>query len=703
MKRLALVATLFIAPLLHGEGRHALILCNQNYRTVGVLKTPLAEAKAAEATLTTLGFQGNITVITDATTAQMMEAVDTFAAKLGQSDVALFFYGGHAIQAAGENYLLGVDSDPATSSQLAYKALPLGRVLTNLEGSGARLNLLILDCCRDNPLPTRGRNVGGTRGLAPLANAPRGTFIAYAADANQQAWDDHGTTGLYGSVLFEKMKTPGLRLEDIFIETREDVARIAREKYDHQQEPAEYSKVSGSFYFVQREEAPRPAAPAPVPAAVSSPSDPFAGIFPGQSWENSTGTAFRWCPPGEFWMGSSEEEKKAFNRDGLVTDEETRHQVRLTKGFWMSQNEVTQGEWEAVMGTSLKEQAKKMLEDEALYWNDGKRTLLRDLYGAKRTDNPENHFAIKSPHIAMYLVNWHEAEEYCRKLTERERSKGKIPSNWGFSLPTEAQWEHACRAGTETPVYNGDINIVGKNNAPILDGIGWYGGNSSQGYNGPGINTKPWPEKQYPGGDAGPRRVGQKKPNAWGLYDMIGNVREWCKDGIGTYAWLPSSDPVLENIPGLNLLANDAVWEDAKTLNDVAWALATTPAATQRMGEDAVKAARKAMSLLPKEHTILDTFAATLARAGLFDEAVQQQRQAVKDAPEAYKPEYRERLKLYEAKKAFADVVGLSRIVRGGSWWDPAACCRSACRDGKAPGFRDAALGFRPALVPSER
>jgi hypothetical protein len=246
----------FITTAIHGAGRHALILSNQNYSAVGALRTPLAEAREAEKTLSTLGFAGNITVVTDATTERMNEAVDDFTAKIGDAEVALFFYGGHAIQAAGENYLLGVDSDPATTSQLVYKALPLGRVLTNLEGSGARLNLLILDCCRDNPLPTRGRNVGSNRGLAPMANAPKGTFIAYAADANQQAWDDHGQIGLYGSVLFEKMKIPGLRLEDIFIQTREQVVTLARDKYQHQQEPAEYSKVSGAFYFVPLETMP---------------------------------------------------------------------------------------------------------------------------------------------------------------------------------------------------------------------------------------------------------------------------------------------------------------------------------------------------------------------------------------------------------------------------------------------------------------
>lgn len=265
MKRIVFFTVLCITSLLHGAGRHALILCNQSYQAVGELRTPLAEAQEAEKTLATLGFAGNITVVTDATTAQMTEAVDAFTANLGDAEVALFFYGGHAIQAAGENYLLGVDSDPATTSQLAYKALPLGRVLTNLEGSGARLNLLILDCCRDNPLPTRGRNVGSTRGLAPTASAPKGTFIAYAADANQQAWDDHGQIGLYGSVLFEKMKTPGLRLEDIFIQTREEVAKLASEKYQHQQEPAEYSKASGAFYFV-------PVAIISTPTAAVSPS-----------------------------------------------------------------------------------------------------------------------------------------------------------------------------------------------------------------------------------------------------------------------------------------------------------------------------------------------------------------------------------------------------------------------------------------------
>ena len=286
----SLVVLLAAAATAGAAGRHALILCNQNYKSIGVLKTPLAEADAAKKTLAALGFEGNITVVTDATTAKMTEAVDTFASKLTDADVALFFYGGHAVQAGGENYLLGTDSDPSTNSQLAYKALPLGRVLTNFEGSGARLKLLILDCCRDNPLPARGRNIGGARGLAPLSIAPKGTFIAYAADANQQAWDDHGQIGLYGSVLFEKMKAAGLRLEDIFIQTREEVSKVAKEKYNHQQEPAEYSKVSGVFYFAS---APRQV-PATMPA--QEPARPASIAMPAVAANSGAKTATQLSP-----------------------------------------------------------------------------------------------------------------------------------------------------------------------------------------------------------------------------------------------------------------------------------------------------------------------------------------------------------------------------------------------------------------------
>jgi formylglycine-generating enzyme required for sulfatase activity len=182
---------------------------------------------------------------------------------------------------------------------------------------------------------------------------------------------------------------------------------------------------------------------------------------------------------------------------GHTAAEGARTTVTVSQPYWLGATPVTHGQWRAVMGGDLSDQARKAF---------GTSNALIERLGAVE------------PEVAMYFVDWHEAMDFCARLNERARAAGVLPAGYAFTLPTEAQWEYACRAGTSGAVYGAD-----------LDAIAWYSSNSSVNYDGPPWNALALGAK--PGnGQAGPRQVGQKQPNAWGLYDMLGNVYQWCRD-----------------------------------------------------------------------------------------------------------------------------------------------------------------------------
>ncbi len=263
----------------------------------------------------------------------------------------------------------------------------------------------------------------------------------------------------------------------------------------------------------------------------------FQGDFPGDSRKQSgLKIAMRWCPPGTFVMGSPEGEP------GREHDE-VQHRVTLTHGFWLAETEVTQGQWKAVMARGLRDQARLMLADETLYRQGGKDVPLREVMKGDGPGDVASVAAAEAPNVPIYYVSWQEATEFCQKLTERERSEGRIPDGWAYKLPTEAQWEYACRAGTTEATYAGAMEVLGENNAPILNEIAWYGGNSSRRYGGRGWTTKNWPNQAFPGKIAGPRRVGQLKANAWGLKDTLGNLWEWVEDFSAYYPEGDATDP----------------------------------------------------------------------------------------------------------------------------------------------------------------
>ena len=210
-----------------------------------------------------------------------------------------------------------------------------------------------------------------------------------------------------------------------------------------------------------------PVAPADEPARPVVPAA-FHGAKAGDE-RAVAGIQLCWCPPGKFIMGSPRSEPE--RRPG-----EDQVEVTLTRGFWMAKYEATQGQWKRVMGK---------------------------LPGELTAELPEG------DDYPVGNVNFAEVEAFCRKLTELGHQAGDLPREWEFRLPTEAQWEYACRAGTTTATAFGD-SLSSKQ-----------------------ANFKG--EKPYNGAEPGPSLgraapVGRYPANAWGLHDMHGNTFEWCRD-----------------------------------------------------------------------------------------------------------------------------------------------------------------------------
>lgn len=562
-----------------GEKRIALVIGNAAYGdNVGKLTNPVNDAADVAATLKSLGFElvggkANLNV----NLREIDELVRDFGRQIKNGGVGVFYFAGHGIQANRVNYLLPLNAKIEKQNDLRFEAFSVDRVTSEMEDAGNRLNIVILDACRNNPLT---RSVRSTeKGLASPSSIPTGTYIAFAAKDGQTASENEGKrNGLYTQELLKNLKTPDLRLEDIFINTRREVKKLS----DDKQVPEEYGSVDDVFYFKTTTTANNSGAAKPVPSPniIAEPnfgllteaaeiergafvsiqnSTDIADIravleeYPSSKyaaaarlkldklmWEsiknsrdktkiqnyldefktgqfaslarielrklntvavappitnapsgtlqagetsvsklpNGAEMSFAYIPAGEFEMGSSEAQidealricGKGCERRSF-SDEAPKHRVRISKGFWMGQTEVTQGQWQAVVGS---------LPSECQY-GDFKGKFV----GANKP---------------IICINWDEANEFIGKLNARN-------DGYTYRLPTEAEWEYAARAGT-----SGDY-------AGNLKAVAWYSKGSSQ-------------------------PVKMKLANGWNLYDMLGNVSEWTADWLGDYGASDVSDPV---------------------------------------------------------------------------------------------------------------------------------------------------------------
>ena len=225
------------------QKRIALVIGNASYIN-STLANPESDARSMKAALQSVGFS----VYENLSQSQMKKAIDDFGMQLKGNDVGLFYYAGHGIQSKGYNYLIPVDAQLQSEQQVEYDCVQADRVLALMDASGSKVNIIILDACRNNPFERSWTRSATGKGLA-FMNAPRGSLIAYATSPGSTASDGSGHNGLYTSAILESMKIPDITILEMF----QNVRNIVSQQSNNQQTPWESTSLTGNFYFNTKE------------------------------------------------------------------------------------------------------------------------------------------------------------------------------------------------------------------------------------------------------------------------------------------------------------------------------------------------------------------------------------------------------------------------------------------------------------------
>lgn len=523
-------------PAQVGEQRVALVIGNAAYKEAP-LRNPVNDATDMARALREMGFA--VTLRTNATHKEMEQAIQQFGLDIRRGGVGLFFFAGHGIQSSRSNYLVPIGANIQSEADLKFQSVDSGWVLAQMEDARNRVNIVVLDACRNNPYARSFRSAA--RGLA-IMDAAKGSFIAFATAPGDVAQDGAGRNGTYTKHLLASLRHPDSDIFQVFSRAGQAVAQETKE----QQIPWFNSSLTGRFQFRSGTEsqvasvapstaaipaadpaavelafwdsiktstsradfeeylrqypdghfaglarnrlkslAPAPPAqvatiapstPAPTPAPAAALADSVQGLAPG--------TAFKDCdvcpemvvvPAGSFMMGSPQSEQ------GRDSDEGPQHPVTISRQFAAGKYEVTFDEWDACVrergcGHNPTDNG----------WGRGQRPVIN--------------------------VSWQDAKAYAEWLSSK--------TGRSYRLLTEAEWEYAARAGTMTAFSTGmTINPTQAN----YDATSSYAGSV----------TGPYRQQTVP--------VGSFQPNAFGLYDVHGNVWEWTEDcWNGSYNGAPS-------------------------------------------------------------------------------------------------------------------------------------------------------------------